>query len=157
MLPWMQWPAQLILGKMTSRSLFIVTSTGQSASEIWIFMKFLSLVIPLGRMVLGCREGSIFFLPGWDLFYWQLEGSVVFGWSVETPLVSKWKKKAGLRCLKCIWVYKCGLWRKGTGEQTQRTNVLTPPGERQGGMNWEIGIDVYTLQCARQMTNESLL
>jgi len=38
-----------------------------------------------------------------------------------------------------------------------RTNIWTARGERRGGMNWEIGIDVYTLLCVKQMTNENLL
>ena len=30
-------------------------------------------------------------------------------------------------------------------------------GEGEGGMNWEIGIDIYTLLCIKQITNENLL
>ena len=26
-----------------------------------------------------------------------------------------------------------------------------------GGMNWEIGIDIYTLICIKQLSNENLL
>ena len=26
-----------------------------------------------------------------------------------------------------------------------------------GGMNWEIGIDIYTLICIKQITNKNLL
>ena len=26
-----------------------------------------------------------------------------------------------------------------------------------GGMNWEIGIDIYTLMCIKQITNKNLL
>ena len=33
--------------------------------------------------------------------------------------------------------------------QMQRTNLWTPSGERRGGMNWEIGIDIYTLICIK--------
>ena len=29
--------------------------------------------------------------------------------------------------------------------------------EREDGMNWEIGTDIYTLQCRKQKTNENLL
>ena len=43
-----------------------------------------------------------------------------------------------------------------TDTQTQRTNVWTPRGERTGGINWEIRIDIYTLLCIRQITNENL-
>ena len=44
----------------------------------------------------------------------------------------------------------------------QRTNVWTPRGEsgRGGGgglMNWEIGIDIYTLICIKWITNKNLL
>ena len=30
-------------------------------------------------------------------------------------------------------------------------------GGKGGGMNWEIGIDIYTLLCIKQITNENLL
>ena len=29
--------------------------------------------------------------------------------------------------------------------------------KRRGGMNWEIGIDIYTLLCTKEITNENLL
>ena len=29
--------------------------------------------------------------------------------------------------------------------QMQRTNVWTPRGERQGGVTWEIGVDIHTV------------
>ena len=40
--------------------------------------------------------------------------------------------------------------------QMSRTNLWTP---RKGGsgVNWEIGVDVYTSLCTKQVTNESLL
>ena len=45
--------------------------------------------------------------------------------------------------------------------QMQRTNVWTPRGEfcGEGGrvMNWEIGIDMYTLMFIKLMTNKNLL
>ena len=46
--------------------------------------------------------------------------------------------------------------------QMWRTNVWTPRGESGGGgdgggMNWEIGIDMYTLMCIKLMTNKNLL
>ena len=28
---------------------------------------------------------------------------------------------------------------------------------REGGINWEIGIDIYTLLCIKQITNKNLL
>ena len=59
----------------------------------------------------------------------------------------------------------------GTGEpvckaeietQMQTTNVWTQKvggevGGDDGGMNWEIGIDIYTLICIKQITNKNLL
>ena len=45
----------------------------------------------------------------------------------------------------------------------KRTNVWTPRGESGGrgggggGMNWEIGIDMYTLICIKWITNKNLL
>ena len=30
-------------------------------------------------------------------------------------------------------------------------------GERSWGVNWEIGIDIYTLLCLKQITNENIL
>ena len=34
----------------------------------------------------------------------------------------------------------------------------TKGGKRgEGGMNWEIGIDMYTLMCIKQITNKNLL
>ena len=58
--------------------------------------------------------------------------------------------------------------RKGTDEpvckkeietQMQRTNIWTPRGEGGGGggMNWEIGIDIYILVCIKWVTNKNLL
>ena len=43
-----------------------------------------------------------------------------------------------------------------------RTNVWTPRGEAAAGggggvMNWEAGIDMYTLMCIKWMTNKNLL
>ena len=68
-----------------------------------------------------------------------------------------------------ILMHICGIQKNGTDEpvfkaeietQMQRTNVWTPRGESGGvwgGMNWEIGIDMYTLICINQITNEDLL
>ena len=40
--------------------------------------------------------------------------------------------------------------------QIQRTNIWIQRGEG-GGMNWEIEMDIYTLLCIKQITNENLL
>ena len=36
-------------------------------------------------------------------------------------------------------------------------NLRMPRWERRGGMNWENGIDTYTLLGIKQITNENLL
>ena len=41
--------------------------------------------------------------------------------------------------------------------EIQRINVWTPGGGREGRMNWKIGIDIYTLQYIKRITDESLL
>ena len=47
--------------------------------------------------------------------------------------------------------------------RSREKNVWTPRGEsggvgwRGGVMNWEIGIDMYTLMCIKWMTNKNLL
>ena len=71
-----------------------------------------------------------------------------------------------------ILTHICGTQKNGTDElvcraeiQTQmyRTNVWIPNRESHGGgggaggMNWEIGIDIYTLKCIKQITNKNLL
>ena len=33
--------------------------------------------------------------------------------------------------------------------QMQRTDLWIPAGEGHGGMNWEIGTDIYTLLCVK--------
>ena len=56
------------------------------------------------------------------------------------------------------WYRQTGL--QGRNRQMQRTNVWTPRGESGGGgggMNWEIGIDMYTLICIKQISNKNLL
>ena len=69
-----------------------------------------------------------------------------------------------------ILTHICETQKNGTDEpvcraeietQMQRTNVWTARGEsgRGGGdvMNWETGIDIYTLICMKQVTNKNLL
>ena len=86
-------------------------------------------------------------------------GSSVETWmNLETVIQSEvsQKEKNKYRILTHI----CGIQKNGTDEpvcraevetQMQRTNLWTPRGGRQrgggggGGMNWEIGIDIYTL------------
>ena len=41
--------------------------------------------------------------------------------------------------------------------QMQRANIWTPRGEEGSGINWEIGIDIYTLLRIKEITNENLL
>ena len=84
---------------------------------------------------------------------------------IESEVSQKEKNKY------CILTYICGTQKNGTDElvcraeietQMQRTNVWTPRGESGsegggGGMNWEIGIDIHTLICMKQITNKNLL
>ena len=62
----------------------------------------------------------------------------------------------------------CGIQKNGIDHligkaeietQTQKTNVWTPREEGGVGMNWEIGIDIYTLLILyiKQITNKDLL
>ena len=99
-------------------------------------------------------------------------GSFVEMWmDLETVIQSEvsQKEKNKYRILRHI----CGIQKNGTDEpvckaeietQMQRTNIWTPRGESGGaegsgggGMNWEIGIDIYTLTCIKQITNDNLL
>ena len=92
-------------------------------------------------------------------------GSFVETWmDLETVIQSKvsQKEKNKYRILTHI----CGIQTNGTDElvckaeietQMQRTNVWTPRGEWGVGMNWEIGTNIYTLICIKQITNENLL
>ena len=41
--------------------------------------------------------------------------------------------------------------------QMQKTNLWLPGGKHGGGINWEIGIDIYTLLYIKQITNKDLL
>ena len=98
-------------------------------------------------------------------------GSFAETWmNVETVIQSEvsQKEKNKYRILTHI----CGTQKNGTDEpvcraeietQMQRTNIWTPRGERGGaggggaGMNWETGIDMYTLICIKWITNKNLL
>ena len=42
-------------------------------------------------------------------------------------------------------------------DRCRETNLRMPRWERRGGMNWENGIDTYTLLGIKQITNENLL
>ena len=70
------------------------------------------------------------------------------------------KQKNGHRLL----TYICGSQKSGIDDlickaeieiQLQRTNILIPMGKVEGGMNWNIGIDTYTLLILyiKQITN----
>ena len=85
-------------------------------------------------------------------------GSFVETWmELETVIQSEaiQKEKNKYRTLTHIY----GIQKNGTDElhckaeietQMQRTNVWKPRGEC-GGMNWEIGVDIYTLTCMKQL------
>ena len=97
-------------------------------------------------------------------------GSFVEMWmDLETVIQSEVSQKE--KNEYCILTHICGIQENGTDEpvceaeietQMQRTNVWTPGGERGVGwwggvMNWEIGIDMYTLMCIKQITNKNFL
>ena len=48
------------------------------------------------------------------------------------------------------------VYRAETEIWKQRKNVWTPRGGGCGVMNWEIGIDMYTLICIKWMTNKKI-
>ena len=95
-------------------------------------------------------------------------GSFVEMWmDLETVIQSEVSQKEKNKYR--ILTHVCGIQKNGTDElackaeietQMQRTNVWTPRGKNGvggGGMNWEIGIDIYTLICIKQITNKKLL
>ena len=97
-------------------------------------------------------------------------GSFVEMWmDLETVIQSEVSQKEKNKYH--ILTHICGTQKNGTDQmvcrteietQMQRTNVWTPRGESGGGgggavMNWEIGIDIYTLICIKWITNKNLL
>ena len=48
------------------------------------------------------------------------------------------------------------LFTKQKESQMQKTNLWLPGG-KEGGINWKIGIDIYTLLCIKQITTKDLL
>ena len=52
---------------------------------------------------------------------------------------------------------KHSICKAETETQMQRINVQTSRQKRGSGMNWETGIDIYTLLCIKQITNQNLL
>ena len=59
----------------------------------------------------------------------------------------------------------CGILENGTNELIYKTQIesqmqktiLWLPGGKGGVVNWEIGIDIYTLPYMKQITNKELL
>ena len=51
------------------------------------------------------------------------------------------------------------LFAKHKETQVERTNIWTPSGEMRDEMDWEIGVDIYTLLilCVKYLTNGNLL
>ena len=95
-------------------------------------------------------------------------GSFVEMWmDLETVIQSEVSQKEKNKYH--ILTHSCRIQKNGTDEpickaeietQMQKTNVWTPREESGhgggGGMNWEIGIDMYTLMCIKLMTNKNL-
>ena len=96
---------------------------------------------------------------------WNEIGSFVETWMdldsvIQSEVSQKEKNKYH------ILMHMCGIQKNGTDApvfkaeietQMQRTNVWTPRGERVCVMNWEIGIDIYTLLHIKQIPNKDLL
>ena len=60
----------------------------------------------------------------------------------------------------------CGIQKNSTNEpinkteiepQMQKTNLWLPRGKGQGEINWETGIDIYTILYIKQITNKNLV
>ena len=49
------------------------------------------------------------------------------------------------------------LFAKQKQKHRRREQMYGYQGGKEGGMNWEIGIDMYTLLCIKQLTTENLL
>ena len=97
-------------------------------------------------------------------------GSFVETWmDLETVIQSEVSQREKNKY--CILMHICGIQKNGTDEllckagietQMQRTNIWTPSGENGvggggGGMNWDIGIDIYTLIYIKQIASKNLL
>ena len=98
-------------------------------------------------------------------------GSFVEMWmDLETVLQSEVSQKEKNKYR--ILTHKCGTQKNGTDEPVCRAEIETQmqrtmyghQGEKVGvgdggcgGMNWEIGIDMYTLICIKWITNKNLL
>ena len=59
-----------------------------------------------------------------------------------------------------MWNLKNGtnelIYKREIQSQMQKTNVWLPGG-RGGGINWDTGIDIYTVLYIKQITNKDLL
>ena len=51
-------------------------------------------------------------------------------------------------------LFTCGIKKKGSNELIYKTELES---WKQGGINWEIVIDIYTLLYIKQITNKDLL
>ena len=58
----------------------------------------------------------------------------------------------------CIILFIFGIWENGTGELICKAEIVTQMQRRNlqiprwvDGINWEIGIDIYTLLCIKQI------
>ena len=66
-----------------------------------------------------------------------------------------------------MYINACGIYKNGTDEHTCRVGIEKQMwrmdswtwwgGEGEGGMNWEISIDIYTLPCVKQKAGGILL
>ena len=95
-------------------------------------------------------------------------GSFVETWmDLDTAIQSEVSQKEKNKYR--ILTHTCGIQKSSEDEpvcnaeiekKMQRTNIQTPREESRGwdggGMNWDAGIDIYTLICIKQVTNKNL-
>ena len=82
-------------------------------------------------------------------------------------MYTEWSKSERGKQISYINAYMWNLekWYRWTGLQgrnrdtdvkNKRMDTVGEEGGGGGGMNWEIGIDTYTLMCIKWMTNKNL-
>ena len=92
-------------------------------------------------------------------------GSFVETWmDLETVMQNEVSQKEKIKYH--ILMHICGIQKNGTDEpvckaeidtDVENKRMDTKGGSEVGGMNWEVGIDIYTLICIKQITNKNLL
>ena len=83
------------------------------------------------------------------------------GWTVILSEVSQTEKDKSHIILLIYGIQKSGtnelIYKTEIESQIQKTNLWLPGCKGGGGINWEIGIDIYALLYIKQITNKDLL